>query len=99
MSKKDVLVCQGGHFKTQLHCLGPLACELPGNYSVRCDKSIVEDGEMCTEEGAISCSRDGKQLKCTDGKFGPDKKWKPAKGEKCDNRYRVSFETEKFEAR
>ena len=38
-------------------------------------------------------------MKCADGKFGIDKKWKPAKGEKCENRYRVSFETEKFEAR
>ena len=97
--KKNVLVCQGGHFKTQLHCLGPVGCELPGNYSVRCDKSIVEENEPCTEDGSISCTADGKQVKCADGKFGIDKKWKPAKGEKCDNRYRISYETEKFEAR
>ncbi len=98
-SRKNVLVCQGGHFKTQLHCLGPLACELPGNYSVRCDKSIVEENEPCTEDSSISCTADGKQVKCADGKFGIDKKWKPKKGETCANRYRVSFETEKFEAR
>jgi hypothetical protein len=98
-ARKNVLVCQGGQFKTQLHCLGPLGCELPGNYSVRCDKSIVLENEPCTEEGSISCTPGGKQVKCADGKFGVDKKWKPAKGETCVNRYRVAFETEKFEAR
>jgi len=97
--RRNVLVCQGGHYKTQLHCLGPLACELPGNYSVRCDKSVVELNEPCTEDGAVSCTADGKQVKCAEGKFGLDKKWKPAKGETCSNRYRVSFEAEKFEAR
>jgi hypothetical protein len=99
VSKKDVLVCQGGHYKTQLHCLGPMGCELPGNYSVRCDKSIVPENEACTEESAPSCSIEGKQVQCKDGKFGLDKKWKPKKGETCSNRYRVSYETEKFEAK
>jgi hypothetical protein len=99
MARKNVLVCQGGRFQTQLHCLGPLGCELPGNYSTRCDKSIVEVGEACDEEAAPSCSADGKQVKCTDGKFIIDKKWKPAKGETCSIRYRISKETEKFEAR
>ncbi len=99
VTRKNVLVCQGGHFKTQLHCLGPLGCELPGNYSVRCDKSIVEENEPCTEDSSISCTPEGKQVKCGDGKFGVDKKWKPKKGETCSNRYRISFETEKFEAR
>jgi hypothetical protein len=99
MAKKNVLVCQNGHYKTQLHCLGPIGCELPGNYSARCDKSIVEIGEACDEGGAVSCSPDGKQVKCDDGKFTIDKKWKPAKGETCNARYRVSKETEKFEAR
>jgi hypothetical protein len=98
-TKKNVLVCQGGHFKTQLHCLGPLGCELPGNYSVRCDKSVVDENEPCTEEFAVSCSTSGKQVKCTDGRFVIDKKWKHKKDEPCANRYRVSFETEKFEAR
>jgi hypothetical protein len=98
-AKKNVLVCQGGHFKTQLHCLGALGCELPGNYSVRCDKSIVEENEPCTEESARSCTTTGKQVECKDGKFILDKKWKPKKDETCQNRYRVSFETEKFEAR
>jgi hypothetical protein len=28
-----------------------------------------------------------------------DKTWKPKKGEVCSNRYRISKETEKFEAR
>ena len=99
MAKKNVLVCQGGHFHTELHCLGPLGCELPGNYSARCDKSIVELNEACDEEMAVSCTADGKQVKCTDGKFVLDKKWKPAKGETCNQRYRISKETEKFEAR
>jgi hypothetical protein len=99
VTKKNVLVCTGGHYKTQLHCLGPLGCELPGNYSVRCDKSIVPEGEACTEESAISCTADGKQVVCKDGKFQIDPKWKPKKGETCANRYRVSFEIEKFEAR
>ena len=99
MAKKNVLVCQGGHYRTMLHCLGPIGCELPGNYSVRCDKSIVDEGEPCADESAISCTTDGKQVKCTDGKFILDKKWKPKKGETCSNRYRVSYETEKFEAR
>jgi hypothetical protein len=99
VAKKNVMVCQGGHYKTQLHCAGPIGCELPGNYSVRCDKSIVDVGEACTEDGAISCSPDGKQVKCDGGKFTLDKAWKPKKGETCANRYRVSFETEKFEAR
>jgi hypothetical protein len=98
-AKKNVLVCQSGHFKTQLHCLGPLGCELPGNYSVRCDKSIVEQDEACTEDGAVACTADGKQVKCQQGKFSLDKKWKPKKGETCDAKYRVSFEAEKFEAR
>jgi len=99
VAKKNVMLCQNGHYKTQLHCAGPIGCELPGNYSVRCDKSIVDIGEACTEDGAISCSPDGKQVKCDGGKFGIDKAWKPKKGETCANRYRVSFETEKFEAR
>jgi hypothetical protein len=98
-TRQNVLVCQGGHFHTQLHCLGPLSCELPGNYSVRCDKSIVDDDEPCTEEGALSCTAAGKQVKCTGGRFALDKTWSPKKGETCSNRYRVSFETEKFEAR
>ncbi|MDP9148869.1 MAG: hypothetical protein M3O36_02855 [Myxococcota bacterium] len=99
VSRKNVLVCSGGHYRTQLHCLGALGCELPGNYSVRCDKSLVEEGEACTEESSVSCSTEGKQVKCTEGKFARDKKWKPKKGETCANRYRVSFETAKFEAR
>ena len=98
-TRKDVLVCTGGHYKTTLHCLGPLGCELPGNYSVRCDKSIVPVGEECTEEGAASCSTEGKQVKCNGGKWVVDKSWKPKKGETCANRYRVSYEVEKFEAR
>jgi hypothetical protein len=96
---KNVLVCTMGHFKTQLHCLGELGCELPGNYSVRCDKSIVPITEPCDEEGAPSCSTDGKQVKCTSGKWVVDKTWKPKKGETCSQRYRISKETEKFEAR
>jgi hypothetical protein len=99
MAKKNVLLCQNGHYTTALHCLGPIGCELPGNYSVRCDKSIVEEGESCSDESAISCLASGKQVKCTDGRFVIDKTWKPKKGETCSNRYRVSFETEKFEAR
>jgi hypothetical protein len=96
---KNVLVCEGGHFKTEMHCLGPLACELPGNYSVRCDKSIVPMDEPCTEDGAVSCNTDGKQVRCKDSKWVLDKTWKPKKGETCSNRYRISKETEKFEAR
>ena len=65
----------------------------------RCDKSIVDENEPCTEELSLSCTPDGKQVRCTDGKFVVDKKWKPKKGDTCDNRYRISFETEKFEAR
>ena len=99
MAKKNVLVCTNGKFKSQLKCEGPIGCELPGNYSVRCDKSIVDENEPCDEELAPSCTPDGKQVQCKDGKFVVDKKWKPKKGETCNNRYRVSFETEKFEAR
>jgi hypothetical protein len=98
-TRKNVLGCVGGHFKMQLHCLGALGCELPGNYSTRCDKSIVEEGEPCDEDMAVSCSTEGKQVKCTDGRFVVDKKWKPKKGETCSNRYRISKETAKFEAR
>jgi hypothetical protein len=98
-ARQSVLVCEGGHFHTRLRCLGPLACELPGNYSVRCDKSIVEESEPCNEESAVSCSTAGKQVKCTGGKFVVDKTWAPKNGDTCSNRYRVSFETEKFEAR
>jgi hypothetical protein len=98
-TRKNVLVCIGGHLKTQLHCLGPLGCELPGNYSARCDKSIVREGEACDEEMAPSCSMEGKQVLCKDGQFVVDKKWKPKKGETCSNRYRISKETAKFEAR
>jgi hypothetical protein len=98
-AQKSVLVCSGGHFHTQLHCMGPLGCELPGNYSARCDKSIVAEGESCDEELAPSCTPAGKQVQCKDGKFVVDKKWKPKKGETCSNRYRISKETAKFEAR
>jgi hypothetical protein len=98
-AQQYVLVCQGGKFTKTMDCLGALHCELPGNYSVRCDKSIVPLGEACTEDGAISCTPDGKQVTCTGGKWDIDKKWKPKKGETCANRYRVSFETEKFDAR
>jgi hypothetical protein len=98
-AKANVLVCHGGHFRPEMHCLGALGCELPGNYSVRCDKSIVEVGETCNEETAVSCSTDGKQVRCTSGRFEIDKTWKPQPDEACANRYRVSFETEKFEAR
>jgi hypothetical protein len=98
-TRKNVLVCNMGRYKTMLHCLGPLGCELPGNYSVRCDKSIVPENEACDEDLAISCTPEGKQVQCKDGKFGLDKKWKPKKDETCANRYRVSKDTEKFEAR
>ncbi len=98
-TRKNVLVCSGGHFHMQLHCAGPLGCELPGNYSTRCDKSIVDENEACDEELAPSCTPDGKQVQCKDGKFVVDKKWKPKKGETCNNRYRISKETAKFEAR
>jgi hypothetical protein len=98
-TKQSVLLCEGGHFHTRLHCQGPLGCELPGNYSVRCDKSVVDESEPCNEESAVSCSTGGKQVKCTGGKFVVDKTWAPKNGEACSNRYRVSFETEKFEAR
>ena len=55
---------------------------------------------MRTEETAVlTCSTTGKQVKCTGGKWVIDKTWKPKKGETCSNRYRVSFETAKFEAR
>ena len=94
-----VLLCQNGKFTRALECLGKLHCELPGNYSVRCDKSVVPAGEACTEETAASCTPDGAQVRCTDGSWVKDKKWKARKGEVCANRYRVSFETEKFEAR
>jgi hypothetical protein len=98
-AQKNVLVCSGGHFHMQLQCLGPLGCELPGNYSARCDKSIVQENEPCDEDLAPSCTPDGKQVQCKDGKFTVDKKWKPKKGETCNNRYRISKETAKFEAR
>jgi hypothetical protein len=98
-TRKNVLFCVGGHFHMALHCAGPLGCELPGNYSARCDKSIVDENEPCDEELAPSCTPDGKQVQCKDGKFTVDKKWKPKKGETCSNRYRISKETAKFEAR
>ncbi len=101
LTQKNVLECQGGKFHTTMHCLGPLGCELPGNYSVRCDKSVVPLGEACDEE-AVTCSTDGVQVRCTDGKWTADKKWKPKKGETCAQttaRYTVSKETEKFEPR
>ncbi len=82
---KNVLVCDGSHYKTQLHCLGPLGCELPGNYSTRCDKSIVPMDEPCVDEGAVSCNTDGKQVRCKDAKWTLDKTWKPKKGEVCSN--------------
>jgi hypothetical protein len=66
---------------------------------VRCDKSIVPENEACDEDLAISCTPEGKQVQCKDGKFALDKKWKPKKDETCANRYRVSKDTEKFEAR
>jgi hypothetical protein len=96
---KNVLVCDGKHFKTQMHCLGALGCELPGNYSTRCDKSIVPMDEPCVDEGAVSCNTDGKQVRCKEQKWALDKTWKPKKGETCSNRYRISKETEKFEPR
>jgi hypothetical protein len=100
MSRKNVLTCDGSRFKTTMHCLGPLGCELPGNYSVRCDKSIVPMDEPCTEdEGSLSCNTDGKQVRCKDGKWTLDKTWKPKKGENCSVRFRLSKNTEKFEAR
>lgn len=99
VAQKNVLLCRMGHFKTELHCLGALGCELPGNYSVRCDKSIVEPNEPCTEDGAVTCNTEGKQARCKEGAFQIDKSWKAKKGEPCQNRYRVSFETAKFEAR
>ncbi len=98
-TQKYVLLCGNGKFTKNIECWGDLHCELPGNYSVRCDKSKVPVGEACTEDTSISCTPDGVQVKCTQGAWAVDKKWKPKKGEVCANRYRVSFETEKFEAR
>jgi hypothetical protein len=99
VGQQNVMLCKNGKFTQSLQCLGDMHCELPGNYSVRCDKSKVPLGEACTEDLAVSCSVDGVQVKCVDGKWAVDKKWKPKKGEVCQQRYRVSFETEKFEAR
>jgi hypothetical protein len=99
VTKKNVLVCTGGRFKTTMKCGGALGCELPGNYSVRCDKSLVPADEPCDDEGAVTCTTDGAQVKCTSGKWVKDKNWHPKPGEACNNRYRISKETEKFEAR
>jgi hypothetical protein len=98
-TRKNVLVCTAGRFKTEQRCLGDLGCELPGNYSVRCDKSIVLPNEACDEEGALTCTTEGKQVKCSGSQWVRDKTWKPKKGETCSNRFRKSRETEKFEAR
>ena len=100
MAKKNVLVCTGRPLQDAAQLpAARSAASSPGNYSVRCDKSIVDENEPCTEDGSLSCTPDGKQVKCTNGKFVIDKTWKPKKDETCNNRYRVSFETEKFEAR
>jgi hypothetical protein len=99
MTRKAVLVCTGGQFKTQMHCLGDLGCAIPGNYTVLCDKSIVSTTEPCDEDGAATCSTEGTQLKCMGSKWKLDKDWKPKKGESCSKRYQIAKDTEKFEAR
>ena len=101
MDKKNVLICTMGLYTTQMHCLGPRGCELPGNYSVRCDKTIVNENEECDEPLAHACTPDGRQVVCDGGKFGIDKKWKPKKDETClgMNHYTKNHETARFEAR
>ena len=87
-TRKNVLVCRAATSRRSCTAWATLGCELPGNYSVRCDKSIVPMSEPCDEDGAVSCSTDGKQVQCTSGKWALDKNWKPKKGETCSNRYR-----------
>jgi hypothetical protein len=101
MDKKNVLICNMGLYTTQIHCLGPRGCELPGNYSVRCDKTTVPENEACDEPLSHACTPDGQQVVCTDGKFVIDKKWKPKKDETClgMNHYTKNHETARFEAR
>jgi hypothetical protein len=101
MAKKNVLVCKGGKYVKEMSCPGPLGCELPGNYSARCDRSRGEADDTCRpdDEGSIACNSEGVQLKCTAGKLVVDKSpHAPKKGE-CTSSWKVSYETAKFEAR
>ena len=70
-TQKNVLVCQGGKFKTQLHCLGDLRLRAArATTAFAATRASSPSDEACTEDGAVSCTPDGKQVKCTDGKLG-----------------------------
>ena len=83
-------------------CRGPQGCKAPPGGDGVCDDDLAQEGDPCqdTLNENYACSTDhAKELLCKDGKFVVDKKWKPKKGETCNNRYRISKETAKFEAR
>ncbi len=55
------LECKGGKMTESMKCKGAEKCAVE-NQMVRCDWSIGEVGEACNQEGAASCSGDGKKM-------------------------------------
>jgi hypothetical protein len=77
-SKKERLTCKDGKMVADASCRGPKGCLVTGD-KIECDRTQVEAGDTCTEEGAAACSVDKASfLECKGGKFVETMKCKGA---------------------
>lgn len=61
------LRCRGGHFELRSPCRGGEGCHVEGA-RVRCDQSLAEPGDACTDEDTAACTTDrGAMVRCRNG--------------------------------
>jgi hypothetical protein len=69
--RSRALVCKGGQFSLWRNCRGPERCEIVEGRNLRCDTSLGEPGDPCSQQGTYSCSVDRKtMLSCDGNTFG-----------------------------
>jgi hypothetical protein len=61
------LVCKDGTFTVWRRCRGPDACQVIDGRNVRCDTSVGEPGDPCTQHGTYACSPDRRAMLVCDG--------------------------------
>ena len=59
--KTSLLKCKGGVMVESAKCRGATGCDATSGVP-KCDKTIAQIGDPCTDEDQAACSSDGKQL-------------------------------------
>ncbi len=73
------VACRGGHY-ARFDCRGAKGCVTEGE-KVSCDMSVVVEGDRCSDEGAVSCTKDAKTLlTCKKGKMSSPSPCRGPKG-------------------